>query len=129
MKTLLPTISSVGVLALLAGCGTIEVFDGVRVRCMDRDVSVVNTAGRLQVKPERVQVCRGYAVNLVFRNPVAPNTARTRQMGAGADWLDVENGSGDRIVITPPTETARGEYKYSLEVDDIGLLDPRIVVQ
>jgi hypothetical protein len=129
MKNPMPAMSLVGVSILLAGCGNIVEIDGVRMRCDDRDVSVVNVAGRLQVKKERVEVCPGYSVNLVFRNPVAMRAARTRQMGTGAAWLDVDNGSTNRIVITPPTGTPRGEYKYSLEVDDIGLLDPRIVVQ
>jgi hypothetical protein len=129
MKTLSTAMLSVGLTTLLAACGTIVEVDGVRMRCDDRDVSVVNVAGRLQVKKERVEVCPGYSVNLIFRNPVAMRAARTRQTGAGANWLDVDNGSTNRIVITPPAETPRGEYKYSLEVDNIGLLDPRIVVQ
>lgn len=129
MKTLLRSLSSVGALLLLASCGTIVEIDGVRMRCMNRDVSVVNAAGHLQVTRERVEVCPGYSVNLIFRNAVAMRAARTRQMGTGAPWLDVDNGSTNRIVITPPAGTQSGEYKYSLEVDDLGLLDPRIVVQ
>jgi hypothetical protein len=129
MKKLSAAILSLGLPTLLAGCGNLVEIDGVRMRCGNRDVTVVNAAGHLQVTRERIEVCRGYSVNLILRNPVAAGTARTRQMGAGADWLDVDNRDPRTIVITPPAATAPGEYKYSLEVDGIGLLDPRIVVQ
>jgi hypothetical protein len=128
MKNPIPALS-VGVAVLLGGCGNLVEIDGVQMRCDDRDVNVVNAAGHLQVTRERVEVCRGYSVNLIFRNAVAMGAARSRQMGTGADWLDVDNRSAERIVIAVPESTAPGEYKYSLEVDGIGLLDPRIVVQ
>jgi hypothetical protein len=129
MKKLSVALLSLGLPTLLAGCGNFVEIDGVRMRCDDRDVNVVNAAGHLQVTRERIEVCRGYSVNLIFRNAVAMGAARTRQMGTGATWLDVENRDSTRIVITPPAATAPGEYKYSLEIDGIGLLDPRIVVQ
>lgn len=128
MRNLLPATVSAGIAMLLGGCGTVVELDGVRMRCDDRNVNVINAAGHLQVR-ERVEVCRGYSVNLIFRNTVAMGAGRSRQMGTGAAWLDVDNRSADRIVIAVPAATAPGEYKYSLEIDGIGLLDPRIVVQ
>jgi len=114
---------------MLAGCGTLVELDGVQVRCNNRTVSVINAAGRLQVRPESVSVCRGFSVTLEFRNPVPARSARTTQSATGAPWLDAENSSTDAIVLTVLSTTTPMEYKYSLEIDGLGLLDPRIVVQ
>jgi hypothetical protein len=115
----------------LAACGTlVEFADGVRVRCQDEDVSVISVPGRLKVSPERVEVCRGYSLTLNFRNLTAVGTARTRQTGgSGNPWIDVDNTSTDRIVLEVPADATPGERKYTFEVDGVGLLDPRIVVQ
>jgi hypothetical protein len=115
----------------IAACGTLEEFeDGTVLRCDHEQATVVSNPAHLRVNPESIRVCRGYTLTLKLRGPGA-STARTRQETAGGPntWLDRENTSADEIVITvPATGVAAGTYKYTFEVDDIGLLDPRIVV-
>jgi hypothetical protein len=134
-----PLLAALSITAILAGCGTIEVLDGVRVRCKNERVNVINVSGGLKVRPERVEVCRGYSVALVFRNSVSPGQAHTRPPAvtreretrepAAPPWLTVDNTSSDRLVVNVPREATPMEYKYTLEIDGLGLLDPRIVVQ
>jgi hypothetical protein len=126
-KTL--TLAILGVSTGLAACGELVEIDGVRLRCGDKSATVTSNPAHLQVNPESVAVCRGYSLTLRFRGPTAVGSARTRPAGGGNPWLEVENTSTDRIVIEVPGDAATGERKYTLEVDGIGLLDPRIVVQ
>jgi len=41
----------------------------------------------------------------------------------------MESGPGSKIVICLPDNVAAGEYKFSVEVDGIGILDPHIKVE
>jgi hypothetical protein len=126
-------VSLVGIAATVAGCGgTIKVLDGMEVRCSDKSVSVINEDGRLEARPNSVKVCRGNAVVLTFRNGVPTGHAHTRKARPATTtemWLDVDNTSMDGITIMVPDATTPMEYKYSLAIDGLGTLDPRIVVQ
>ncbi|HEY5567956.1 MAG TPA: hypothetical protein VIM81_12040 [Gammaproteobacteria bacterium] len=133
-----PLVAALSATAIFAGCGTIEELDGVRVRCENERVKVINVSGGLKVRPERVEVCRGYSVALVFRNSVPPGQAHMRppetseretREPAAPPWLSVDNTSPDRMVVSVPPEATPMEYKYTIEIDGLGLLDPRIVVQ
>lgn len=121
---------------MLTGCGTVKVLDGVEVRCSDKNVTVVNAAGRLQVSKDVVEVCRGNSVVLKFRNSAARNTVHTRQPPGAptpAPWLNVDNTDTEQLTIMVPPETTPARsgdgYKYTLQIDGLGTLDPRIVVQ
>ncbi|OGT73523.1 MAG: hypothetical protein A3I78_05415 [Gammaproteobacteria bacterium RIFCSPLOWO2_02_FULL_56_15] len=95
-------------------------------------VNVISFRGHLEVQPERVEVCPDSTVTLRFRNGVPPGSARTKQVGTGASWLNVETTDKvpDLIVLEVPKEARRGtEFKYVLEVDEIGMLDPVIVIR
>ena len=101
------------------------------MRCSDQTVTIHNSDGLLKASPNRVQVCRGNSVALKFSNRVDVGKARTKHQSSTptATWLDVVSTSPDGIMISVPDSTTPMEYKYSLEIDGIGLLDPRIVVQ
>jgi hypothetical protein len=56
--------------------------------------------------------------------------AHTKQSGSGNRWLNKSNTGPDEIVLMPPDDVELNtEHKYSIEVEGVGTLDPRIVVQ
>ena len=114
---------------VLTGCGTVKVSDGVTVRCRDRHANINHASAHLDVRPETIELCTGFTLTLELHPPLASGSARTKQEpGSGNDWLDQQN-SGESIVLTPPNGTPTGTFKYTVEVDGVGVLDPRIVVQ
>jgi hypothetical protein len=124
------TSMTLGVCLWLAACGTlVELEDGTRLRCDHEQATVVSNPAHLRVNPESIRVCPGYTLTLKLRGPGA-GMARTRQVPPDGDndWLDEVNTTADRIVITVPMDEPDDTYKYTFEVDGIGLLDPRIVV-
>jgi hypothetical protein len=122
------TISTVLTAMALTGCGTPEVRDTGRIFCRNRTVNVVNAEGELRVNPELVRVCQGYMVSLQFSNTAPPANVSTRVAGGSAPWLDKDSTTADGIQIT--ADGAIGsEHKYSLTVEGIGMLDPRVVIQ
>ncbi|HEX6997676.1 MAG TPA: hypothetical protein VF322_06000 [Gammaproteobacteria bacterium] len=121
-------LAAASISAALAACGTVVERDGMRMRCRDKTVNVINVPGRLQVKPDPVTVCRGYAVTWSFRNPVAGQAARVTGK-TGAEWLGQTNERPESMSISVPDGIRPMQYEYLLEIDGLGALDPRIVVQ
>jgi hypothetical protein len=113
---------------VLTGCGTLKESDGQTVRCRDRHANINHQSGRLEVRPETIELCTGFTLTLELHPPVATGSARTKQSGSGNNWLDRQNTDA-LIVLTPPNGTSTGPIKYTVEVDGVGVLDPRIVVQ
>lgn len=98
-------------------------------------VTVVNTPGDIQVSHDCVKVRVGQSFTLQLQPPREPRKARTRPApdeNAGEDWLMEENyPDGERIVITAPMTLPACEAegcKYEIEIDDVGVLDPRVRV-
>jgi len=103
----------------------------VSVRCSDKEVKVINPAGRLEVRPESVKVCRGNSVVFTF-SPKEPSKRANTKDSSGSTtgaWLTANGTTADGITIAVRPEVMPMEYKYTLEIEGLGLLDPRIVVQ
>ncbi|HEY8519279.1 MAG TPA: hypothetical protein VIN61_04305 [Gammaproteobacteria bacterium] len=126
MRTVASVLAAASISAALAACGTVVERDGMRFRCRDRTVNVINAPSRLQVKPDPVTVCRGYAVTWSFRNPVTSASVTGKR---GAEWLGQKNERPESMSITVPDGIAPMQYEYLLEIEGLGTLDPRIVVQ
>jgi len=115
---------------VLAGC------TGPRVAaepasCTPPAVVRVNHArGSLVATPEIITVDKGCWVRVQIVPPVDPGTAHTKQSGWGNRWLNGTNTARGEIVLVPSDDVELNiEHKYSIEVEDVGTLDPRIVVQ
>jgi hypothetical protein len=114
---------------VVAGCGTVEFHNGERVRCSHRTVTVNHEAAYLRASPEIVDVCRGYTLSVRSVPPVGPEQLRTREdRGRNpepAEWLDGESDTNGNIRLEVPANAASGVYKYDIEVQGVGRLDPR----
>lgn len=88
---------------------------------------------RLLLDRECIEVSGGTTVMLNL--PAGAREAgkvRTKFRGIGNKWLDKSNSAGsDVITLTTPADgdTDKDQFKFEIHVKDIGLLDPRIVVQ
>lgn len=127
----------VGTLSLVTACAA-----GLGTReCPERDtVKVTSKRGELTARPECITVERGSSFTLQLRDRPAAGRARTRpdtDKNPGAGWLQRANDEGRDIVISVPPGEPAAElcddtgcyYKYEIEVDDVGTLDPRVRVR
>jgi hypothetical protein len=114
---------------VVAGCGTVEFYNGERVRCGDRTVTVNHASAYLRASPPEVPICRGYAVLVESRPEVGTAQMRTRedrgQNPEPATWLNGQSDANGNIRLEVPANAASGVYKYDIEVDGVGTLDPR----
>ena len=119
---------------ILAACTYREPVVDVNARCGDRTVKLNQRASKLSARPNHVNLCGGDTLTVEIVPPVAGNAARSREAGAGnpapAPWLNEQSADGASIVIDVPANSDDLEagqiYKYELEVDGVGLLDPTI---
>jgi hypothetical protein len=121
------TILAMGLVALLAGCAQMAGSE-----CNDT-VTVDYKEAFLHARPPVASVCRGGTLTVVF-HPIgnekdkAVHTAPGPQNG-NASWLSGRSTKGDQIVLHIDEKAQVGQiYKYSITVDGIGMLDPRVRV-
>lgn len=121
-----------GMFAVGVGCAQPEDAD---VACGNKTVTVNHAAAYLKASPEHVRkICPGNTLTVTLVPPVdRAGAARTDPMGKNkedARWLEGRNSELDRIVLTVPgeKEAIEGEFKYSISIDGIGVLDPRVTV-
>lgn len=119
--------------ACAAGTGIPECPAGDTVR-------VTSKRGELAARPECITVARGSSFTLQLRDRPAAGMARTRpdsETNPGAGWLQRANEEGRDIVISVPAGAPAADlcddtgcyYKYEIEVDGVGVLDPRVRVR
>lgn len=115
-----------GSVALLAGCAQMAARD-----CNDT-VTVNYRAANLRASPELAEVCPGGTLTVRLRPPAAAGRAHTAPgpENPGANWLAGRTSKGDRIdLVLDENEVEVGEtYKYSITIEGIGTLDPRVRV-
>jgi hypothetical protein len=117
---------------LVSGCaanGTVKSNDDPELTCQDRRVTVNHAPAFLVAYPEYLVACAGQKIVVNVIPSVRPGSATTapadRSPGP-SDWLRSENLKGGQTVIQIPEGTAAGEYKYSITIEGVGTLDPRV---
>jgi hypothetical protein len=134
MKTTIAAMALSICAAALTACTSVKVLDGVEIRCARSPAGKITAKeGELWVNDNMIKVCRGDSVRWTFRPPMpAASAARILPKDAGDGWL-MGTFNGTEIVINVPTTvrpTGEGTpYGYIIEVDGVGRLDPRLVVQ
>lgn len=119
-------------MVFLAACTPRDFID-YDLACRNRTVTLNHASDSIRVNPPHVDVCGGYTVTINVVPRVPSGTARSRQAATGnpqpAEWLDRAATNG-RIVIEVPREglTVGERYKYALEIDGVGALDPTIAI-
>jgi hypothetical protein len=121
------TILAMAMMALLAGCAQMAGRE-----CNDT-VTVDYKEAFLHARPEVANVCRGGTLTVKF-HPIGKDrdkparTAPGRQNG-NATWLSGSTTKGDQIILDIDEKAQVDRiYKYSITVDGIGMLDPRVRV-
>ncbi len=113
----------------LAGCAAPDTPGDHEVACRDRTVTVHHAPGYLAAHPEHLEICAGRTVVVSLEPPVEAGAARTEPAGERRPpWLGNANRTRDRIEIRVPADADYGTYKYSIAIDDVGTLDPRLTV-
>jgi hypothetical protein len=119
----------------LTACTTVKILDGMEVHCPRSPAGKITAKdGELSVNDNMIKICRGDSVQFTFKDPApAANAARTLPKNAANGWL-MAIYDGETITINVPgnimpTEPNGPGYGYIIEVDGIGRLDPRLVVQ
>ena len=77
----------------------------------------------LEVKPAQISVKQGCSFSINFPAGKSVNTASSEL------WLTKPISAISPIVVTVPDAEPIGVYKYDLEVDGFGKLDPRARVK
>lgn len=120
------SVAAIGLLPILVGCAEL----GVR-GCGDREVTVNHRAAYLSARPETVTLCRGDTLTVKLVPPVAPGDANTAPgpENPEAGWLSGSNRDRGQILLVVDARADVGRtYKYSIEVEGGGVLDPRVTV-
>jgi hypothetical protein len=126
---------------LLAGCGNVVTLTQAPMDCTNTTpmINVQYGAGQLVMSNECVKLgAAGGPVTLTFmaasaQTPIAEEV-RTKFRGLGNWWLDEKTtgAAGTINVMVPGDAGVRGKakiYKFEVRVSDVGVLDPRIVIQ
>jgi hypothetical protein len=114
-----------GLLPLLGSCD----FFAAGVFCAPRHVNVKLQGGNessatfLQVKPAQISVKQGCSFEIRFP---AGKKAKTI---SGTQWLDNPVLTTSPIIVLVPPAEAKIVYKYDIEVEGFGVLDPRARVK
>lgn len=120
-------ILATAVAALLAGCAQMA-----ETPCKN-EVTVDYREAFLHARPPVVDVCRGGTLTVIL-NPVGSERDKPAHTAPGpqngtANWLSGRSLKGEDIVLDIDEKAQVGqEYKYSVTVDGIGTLDPRVRV-
>jgi hypothetical protein len=121
---------------IASGCAGKDPINGdsdPEIKCQDRNVTVLHARGFLTAHPEYIVVCPGQRILIKVVPPVDPGQARTMAGGENqeARWLNSTNKQDrHRTIIQIPDakDVEEGEYKYSITIDGVGTLDPRVRV-
>ncbi len=111
-----------GLLPVLGACSPIN-----GQTCPDRHVNLIAKTGNeraptiLQVKPDTIVVKEGCSFEVRFSGGLSVST-----VGKTQAWLTKSSQSTSPIEITVPSGKERLDpYKYAINVDEFGTLDPR----
>jgi hypothetical protein len=116
------------VLGSLLFLGSCDLF-GPAVFCAQRHVNVIVKGGSesqptsLKVSPGQIDVKQGCSFEIWFPAGESVKTS------SGKAWLTKGLTGSSPIIVTVPDAEPLGVYKYDLEVDGFGLLDPRARVK
>jgi hypothetical protein len=130
MKKKMIALGVPALVLVLAGCAAPR----QDATCRDKVATVNQARGSINVPPRdfEVEVKAGCALRLNIRPSVDPKAARTKEERAKnehpAPWLNEATQDGAFILIHVPEGTPAGPYKYSIYIDDVGMLDPVIRV-
>lgn len=103
------------------------------VACRDRQITLNYAADRVVISHPTIDVCSGYTVTINIVPKAERGSARTKDHPSNApraSWLNGSNDpDDDKIVIAVPKGALpKGQseqlYKYDIEVDGAGSLDP-----
>jgi hypothetical protein len=129
------TLAALSLTLLLAGCGHAVRMAALPPGCISTDsITLQHGEGRLVLDAECIGVSPGETVTLTLDPPpTQAGVARTKFRGIGNRWLDRSNESSSlgaiRVVVPREDSKSNKEYKYEIHVRDVGVLDPRIVIQ
>jgi hypothetical protein len=126
LKIVMTTVS-----AGLVGCAPATVPVDPELICRDRRVTVNHAAGYLTAYPEHIEMCAGQDLAIELVPPVEVGAARTapaRENKGRAPWFVASNREADEILVRIPEDAEYATYKYSISIDGVGTLDPRVTV-
>jgi hypothetical protein len=121
---------------VMSGCAAKGPTDGdsdPEIKCQDRHVTVNHARGFLTAHPYYIKVCRGERILINVVPPVDREKASTMagEENLEAEWLNSRNAT-DRdpaIIQIPDDKGLEGrEFKYSITIEGVGTLDPRVRV-
>jgi hypothetical protein len=131
---------------VIAGCansGRVEALECAGAKKVVKTTVTYGATGggavSLQIHPPKVHMNRledekQLEIHLVTIGP--DNTYDTKLVtvygGLAGPWIygtGMKSGPGSKIVICLRDDVAAGEYKFSVAVDDIGILDPLVKVE
>jgi hypothetical protein len=117
----------IGLLVFLASCDQFG-----RGACGNRHVTANHNAKKIVPRPEHVSMCRGDILTIGFKPEVAQGTGHAApdpEKNPEATWLSGSNEeSNDIILIVGEDAKLDYPYKYSITIDGVGTVDPRVTV-
>ena len=120
------TILATGTAALLAGCAQMA-----GKSCND-EVTVNYRAANLRASPELAEVCPGGTLTVKLVPPIGRGSAATAPgpQNPKATWLSgsVSQGAEIKLHADKDEVVVDETYKYSITIEGIGTLDPRVRV-
>jgi hypothetical protein len=114
-----------GLLPLLGSCD----FFAAGVFCAPRHVNVKLKGGDetvatyMQVKPAQISVKQGCSFEIRFP------AGKKVKTDSGTPWLKKPFSTTSPIIVSVPMAEPKTVYKYDLEVEGFGVLDPRARVK
>ena len=117
-------------LLIIAGCENQSIITTTH-HCKDEHTVTVNhAAASLRAVPAKIEdLCSEGTLKIRTVPPVASEKAESSQDSGTPVWLNGKTNAQGLIELTAPlVEGANKEFKYSIKVDDVGILDPIIII-
>jgi hypothetical protein len=116
---------------VLTGCGGARELTTLPPNCPNATALALEYGpGRIVLNAECITVNEGTTVRMTI-SPAEAGKVRTKNRGNG--WLNRRNDQTPREIQFPVPRKHPGnvfeEYKFEIHVEDVGMLDPRIVIQ
>ena len=102
--------------------------------CTDEHVHVVHASASMTVTPPFIVICEGkvLTLNMIPPNKLGLGTVVSAPKPSNPDehWLDGANTPNpNQIVLPVPAGKAGSTYEYSVTIEDLGKIDPRVRVK